>query len=77
MIPELIFFRKVAFQLKHFLDRGFSGWGPENCTFVLSFPTNSTSSSAIYKLRIKVVEYLNFKELVSQKSSIHELVFFT
>jgi hypothetical protein len=77
MIPELVFFKKAASRLRHFLDRGFSGWGPEKWAFVLLCPTNSTNSSAIYKLRIGLAEYLNFKELVSQKFSIRELVFFT
>jgi hypothetical protein len=77
MIPELVFFLKAASRLRHFLDHGFSGWGPEKRAYVLSCPTNRTSSSAIYKLRIRLAEYLNFKELVSQKFIIRGLVFLT
>ena len=67
----------VSSILSHFLDHGFSGWGPENWVFVVSCPTNSTDSSAIYKLTIGLEDYLNFKGIVFKKSSIHELVFFT
>jgi hypothetical protein len=45
-------------------------------SFVLC-PTNSTKSSAIYKLTIRLVDYLNFKGLMSKKFSISELVFLT
>jgi hypothetical protein len=35
--------------LRHFLDRGFSGWRAENWASIVLCPTNSTQTSAIYK----------------------------
>jgi hypothetical protein len=48
-------------QKKHFLDRRFSGWRTLNWASVVLYPTNSTESSVIYKLTIRLVDYLNFK----------------
>ena len=49
--------------LSHFLDRGFLGWRAQNWASIVPCPTNNTQSSAIYKLTIRLVDYLNFKEL--------------
>jgi hypothetical protein len=49
----------------------------ENWASFVLCPTNSTESSVIYKLTIRLVDYLNFKGLVSKKFSISELVFLT
>ena len=49
--------------LSHFLDRGFLGWRAQNWASVVSCPTNSTESSAIYKLTSGLADYLEIPYL--------------
>jgi hypothetical protein len=63
-VPELVSLKEQVLELTSF-------WIAGPC------PTNSTDSSAIYKLTIGVADYLNFKGLVLKKFSIRESVFFT
>jgi hypothetical protein len=63
-IPELVSLKERVLELTSF-------WIASLC------PTNSTDSSAIYKLTIGVADYLNFKGLVFKNFSIRELVLFT
>jgi glycyl-tRNA synthetase beta subunit len=63
-VPELVSLKERVLELTSF-------WIAGLC------PTNSTDSSAIYKLTIGVADCLNFKGLVFKKFSIFGSVFFT
>jgi hypothetical protein len=60
---------------EHFLDRGFLGWRALGSVPVVPCPTNSTDSSAIYKMKIGLAHYLNLKGSC-KTTIILELLFF-
>ena len=69
-IAELVFFTRFIKHaqtphsiLMQFLDRGFSGWQAQNWASDVLCPTNSTDSSAIYKMRHRVADSINLPEI--------------
>jgi hypothetical protein len=70
-IVEIVYFTCVLHTLvdknthtknsEHFLDRRFLGLWALGSVPVVLCPTNSMDSSAIYKMKIALAGYLNFK----------------
>jgi hypothetical protein len=60
---------------EHFLDRGFLEWQALGSVPVVLCLTNSTNSSAIYKMKIGLAHYLNLKGSC-KTTIILELLFF-